>query len=792
MRTSENQSRRRKGDPETARLNYGGMVALLPVLACFLGGATEKWAEAIVVVILGICVLIRPPRLSLGPAINGVLGALVLLAAIAFLPHSWFFVPPWRTALVTDFNVPLPSPLTPQPWITVGCLISFVAGLSWLYVVTTQELELRGTRFQLRLFATGIVALAGLSILLYWAHIALPFWINQRGFGPFPNRNQTADLFGLTAIVLLASGQDDIRHGRKRWILWLGAFAVIIGAIILNFSRAGVVILVVGTGLWIGIVALRQRSTARIAVGFSFLLILASILLLMGGQTLERFNLRASQGAVVSSDFRWLVFRDVFQLIRTSPWCGIGLGNFEPVFAMFRDASLGDTRALHPESDWLWLWVEMGWPAVLLTLLSTGLLVRYVFPLQEGTNQRFRLAALIAALMCAIHGLVDVSGHRVGTAFSAILLLGLSLHRPLRFKTSRWIPYFFRLVGLGLLITGIAWAVAVRNEVLLPGSVGVANAKKLAGIANRGRNFTETITLTTHALEWAPLDWQLYFLRGLGEVGAREPAKALDDFRRARFLEPNAYEVPLAEGNLWLSTHPLQAVTAWREALRRAAPQQRGEVYSSMLSNASMQKNTEVVRILEEVGLNQHDLALAFLGRVSGEPFNHGVTEFLKRDPGLKTLSEQEKLAFFSLWSERGDLDLLAQAIERHPDWLSYAWLGMATYYAKRNDFRAAYELTQRYGDAVAMPRLTGGSSFEELQKRYSATPDNYAVGYTLYREQMRRGLIDDALMTARHFSERTNSPAYFHVLEAQGWAAKENWERAWKAWLAYRNAGRK
>jgi hypothetical protein len=46
--------------------------------------------------------------------------------------------------------------------------------------------------------------------------------------------------------------------------------------------------------------------------------------------------------------------------------------------------------------------------------------------------------------------------------------------------------------------------------------------------------------------------------------------------------------------------------------------------------------------------------------------------------------------------------------------------------------------------------------------------------------------------MTARHFSERANSPAYFHVLEARGWAAKENWERAWNAWLAYRNAGRK
>ncbi len=448
-----------------------------------------------------------------------------------------------------------------------------------------------------------------------------------------------------------------------------------------------------------------------------------------------------------------------------------------------------DTRALHPESDWLWLWTEMGWPAVALVLVGAALLFRCVFPLQEGTNQRFRLAALIAALMFAGHGLVDVSAHRVGTALSGVLLLGLALHRPLKFAPSRWIPFLFRFIGMVLLVTGIAWVVAARKDALLPGSVGVANAKKLAGIGNRGRNFTETIALTTQALQWAPLDWQLYFSRALGEVGARQPAAALDDFRRARFLEPNAYEVPLAEGNLWLTSHPLQAVTAWREALRRALPEQRGEVYSSMLSNASMQKNPEVSRILEEVGLNQHDLALAFLARVSGAPFDHAVGELLKRDPDLKSFNEQEKLAFFSLWSERGNLDLLAQVIGQRPKWLTFAWLGMAAYHAKMNDFHAAYELTQQYGDPVALPRVTAGPSLEELQKRYYATPDNYAAGYALFREQMERGLIDDALNTARHFSERPQSPAYFHFLEAQCWAAKENWERAWSAWRAYHSA---
>src|SRR6266446_3300378 len=84
-------------------------LALLPVLACFLGGATQKWGEAIVVAILGLYLLVRPPHLSLGPWINGVLVGLIVLATLAFLPHSWFFVPSWRTALVSDFDIQLPS-----------------------------------------------------------------------------------------------------------------------------------------------------------------------------------------------------------------------------------------------------------------------------------------------------------------------------------------------------------------------------------------------------------------------------------------------------------------------------------------------------------------------------------------------------------------------------------------------------------------------------------------------------------------------------------------------------------
>jgi len=180
---------------------------------------------------------------------------------------------------------------------------------------------------------------------------------------------------------------------------------------------------------------------------------------------------------------------------------------------------------------------------------------------------------------------------------------------------------------------------------------------------------------------------------------------------------------------------------------------------------------------------------LPYLARISGVDFNRALGKVLENDPGLSSFSEMEKLALFAYWSERGDAAELSRATTQHPDWLPYAWLGVAKYNATSNDFRAAYELTQRYGEPVALPRIASGASLQQLESRFRSAPDNYAIGYELYRAQMQSGRVDDALNTVRHFSERGNSPAYFRYLEAQCWAEKQNWERAWKAWLAFHAA---
>ncbi len=313
--------------------------------------------------------------------------------------------------------------------------------------------------------------------------------------------------------------------------------------------------------------------------------------------------------------------RDALQLISASPWCGIALGNFDGVFAVFRDASLTGSRTIHPESDWFWLWVEVGWPAVLLAIAGIAILVWRVFPLQEGTNQRFRLATLIAAILFVLHGVVDVSGHRVGTAFSAYFSLGMTLRRPAQLRPS--------LVGANRFSGDRSAAPGGRDRAGLSRPVmkclcreGWASTTKCIRLQPRVR---AEISAKRFSARRAPSNGRrssgssTFRARWPRSGRSARPSDALDDFRRARFLEPNAYEVPYQEGIVWLAAEPSLAITAWREALRRVGAQ-RLEIYGHMLALAA-QHSPAVRRGLEEIGMVHHDLALIYLQGAAGADF---------------------------------------------------------------------------------------------------------------------------------------------------------------------------
>ncbi|MBA3544571.1 MAG: O-antigen ligase family protein [Chthoniobacterales bacterium] len=758
---------------------------LLVFLAAFLGGATQRWSEAIVLGSFALLLLARPPRRSLGPALNVTALLFLALAAAAFLPADWFTLPAWRVAMTKDFGVQLPATVSAQPWMTAESFLLLLAGLSWIYYLTTLELHLRDVRLAARVFSGSMIALAALCVYLRFRHSALPFWHNELGFGPFPNRNQTGDLFGISTLLVLGCMQDDFRRGHKRWIVWLLGLGILIAALIFAFSRAGILILVIGVAAWLVRFAFRKWSGAGVAISASVLLLLFAGLLIFGGKTIERFDLRLGSEGAVTAGYRLLIFRDAWAMIKSSPWVGLGLGNFESVFALFRDASSGVTRSLHPESDWFWVGAEMGPVSLLLILVGGGLLVRRSFPLKEGTNQRLRYTALVGALLFALHGFVDVSGHRVGSFLAGTFLLGLAQFRPLPLKPSRVAPILFRVVGLLLVVVSVAWFFSWRRALPLPGRIGLENARHGAVVSNRGHRFKEAIALTDQALTWAPLDWQLYFLRASARIGLHEPVPdVLADFRRARFLEPSAYQLPFEEGKAWLGWQPTLAITAWRNALQRRGADEAG-IYTLMLAEAAS-RDAKVHDALRDFALNRPDLMIKYLEVATASQFETVLRDLRARDPALAEFTSAQRMRLFALWSRREPLDELVQAVEAHPEWREFAWPGLARYHAGRGEFAAAWEIVRQNAPAPLLPQAAPAEPIPQLEHNLYSSPGDFAVGYALYQAQMAAGQADDALATARHFTAQPEAPAYFQYLQAQAWAAKGDLERAWRSWQEY------
>src|SRR3954467_14050180 len=120
--------------PTTARW-VAIALPLLTIVACFLGGATQRWSQAIVLGGFALLLLVAPPRFSLRPLLNTIAALFVALACVAFLPARYFFLPSWRAALTNDLGLNVPSTVSLQPWLSLDCLVVLIAGMAWVYYV---------------------------------------------------------------------------------------------------------------------------------------------------------------------------------------------------------------------------------------------------------------------------------------------------------------------------------------------------------------------------------------------------------------------------------------------------------------------------------------------------------------------------------------------------------------------------------------------------------------------------------------------------------------------------------
>jgi len=755
-------------------------LTFLILMAPFLGGSTRPWSEGVILAGLGLLIVLSPPVSFGSRALNAVLAGLLLLSAFAFLPASWFGQPAWRSELTGRLGIQLPSTLSPQPWITMDGVILLFAGVVWICWLQARSWNFEDQRRMFKLYAAGIAGFAGIALLIYFLHVRIPFWLTtERMFGPFPNRNQTANFFALGSILTVALVYEMAVAKKKAALAWILAFGVLGTALVVNYSRGGVVIFFAGVSIWIVILVMLSPSIKWISIGVSILLGMLAAFLIFGGETLSRFQ---DGGQLIG--FRGLIFKDTLDLIRASPWCGIGLGNFEGLFAMFRSASMSESRVIHPESDWLWLWSEMGWPAVLLIIVAIGILAKRVFPFVRGTNRRLRAAALAAVLAAALHGTVDVSGHRLGSMLPALFIFGLALPPVKSWRRDRFAPAIFRLLGLLILATGLIWVWAATHDFPLPGTLAAEIEKQKVKRLMGEKEFSQAIPAATVALGWKPLDWQLYFARGTARAIAGDWVAATGDFRRARTLETSSTSTPWDEARIWISRQPELAVIAWRETLKRCKPDEAVQRYLLMLHYAS--NRPDLLAQMHQLASGNARLEAVWLQVAPAEEFNLDLDAILQLDPGLQSFPDAEQTRLFSLWTTKGDASGFVRKLEQNPGWQRNGWRFAAGYYAGQKDFQAACKLARRYIVPPILPKRVLSTKTSELQRRFLLDPSDFSTGYALYISQVNGGREDEALGTIGQIVVKPECPAYFHFLQAELLAKHNEWERSWKAFVAY------
>ncbi len=571
-------------------------------------------------------------------------------------------------------------------------------------------------------------------------------------------------------------------------MFFLAPALLVTGAEVVNlYSRAGVFLLFGGIVVWQVCSFYLSRSVKGAAISMALVTCALALFFLGGGATLERFQNGKFKNLLRGEDYRVLIQSDAFAMSMHAPFLGVGLGNFKPLFPIYRDKSVLQNTILHPESDWLWMGAEMGWIAVLFLAAAIALQIRRCFPFDPGSSPYLRSAALVCVAGFLIHGFVDVSGHRLGSLWPALFLGSIALRRnPDGGSTPAGLAWGQRLGGLVLILVGCWWLASARGARVLPTTATVDRLADRTADLVIGEDYAAAIRSADVSLAIAPLEPHLYFQRAAAEsqVFISEEA-ARRDFNTARYLDPHSASSCFNEGVFWLAAgNEERTRDAWAESLRRCTakpdPQSPAlEFYRQMLARVPLRGAMRArVRMLARLA---PDCLMYLFETADSVEFDIESLRLLSKDPELKTLSDAQKQKFFSLWFDKGDRVWLSESLLSHPAFERIGWQDLARCYASWGRFQEACETVLRDAPPSAVPQGVTGQSRQDLERAFFVNKGDLVSGLSLCREQEREGDIDGALFTL-HAIQASKPPSYLRFVEGELWAKKKDWENAWNA----------
>lgn len=298
--------------------------------------------------------------------------------------------------------------------ISEGLLYSAYGVLCFLVTqILRRSSQARKVALLLAVFGVAVAAFALLQGVapngkLYWMRVPR---LGGKIYGPYVNHNHYAGLMELLVPIPLVISLSRLAAEKTR-IAAGAAAAIMTGTIFLSGSRGGMLAVFAELAIF-GVILLRQKRSARIALGIAtFAAVLVSLLVWLGGKELTAKVGSISQEArgEISGGMRLSIYKDGIRMFGHRPVLGWGLGTFPVVYPQFR-SFYTNFFVNEAHNDYVQLLAEMG-------TLGFGTMVWFLAVMYRHARRKIAkwpdevtgaatLACSLGVIGILLHSLVD-------------------------------------------------------------------------------------------------------------------------------------------------------------------------------------------------------------------------------------------------------------------------------------------------------------------------------------------------------------------------------------------------
>jgi hypothetical protein len=190
------------------------------------------------------------------------------------------------------------------------------------------------------------------------------------------------------------------------------------------------------------------------------------------------------------------------------------------------------------------------------------------------------------------------------------------------------------------------------------------------------------------------------------------------------------------------------ALSAWKEALRRSLPEERGDLYGQMLDASS-----------GDAAMHSATLRLA------DSEASLAITALRSGHADSKTLQVLE--------TEKSELNVNEiQAVSRAEAWAA----------AAEKDFKKAYEFGRKGMRRVSFPVQSSQQSEDQCRDALIRDPRDFGAVFNLCSILRTKQRWQEALQILELTSKDRDCPDYFGVMRAEILASQSQWSESWNA----------